>query len=171
MSHIILVDQSNTEEQTISLDQYIKKRKRRRKRVSRRNFDRFPLFAVEFTKEEFPGYSQEDLDSDLHKRKARKKIKGRSQMKRQGRYWLMKEHLTKYWLYGNIEDLRKAQQLRNRLFSPFIIEYRRGRDVIRYTFPSTTSVSIIQKLIKIQFTDFVDLEKKVDEITQYIHLS
>ena len=75
---------------TISLEQALQRRVRRRRRFAKRLVKRFPLFALEFMQTEFPGYDYETFVADVTRktRPARKK-KGRSQLKRQGRYPLL----------------------------------------------------------------------------------
>lgn len=60
--------------QAISLEQVIKRKAMRRRRVAKRMLKRFPLFAVEEMQAEFPGYTYEEWEADV----TRKTRKGKS---------------------------------------------------------------------------------------------
>ncbi len=60
--------------QAISLEHVIKRRLARRRRVAKRMALRFPLMAVEFMQDEFPGYTYDDFLADI----GRKTRKGKS---------------------------------------------------------------------------------------------
>lgn len=60
--------------QAITIEQVIKRRVMRRRRVAKRMAARFPLMAVEFMQEEFPGYTYDQWVEDV----SRKTRKGKS---------------------------------------------------------------------------------------------
>lgn len=60
--------------EAISLQQIIARRLARRRRVAKRMAKRFPLMAVEFMQDEFPGYTYEQWEADV----TRKTRKGKS---------------------------------------------------------------------------------------------
>ena len=76
------------DQQTISLEQIIKRRIMRRRRVAKRMAKRFPLFAVEYMQDEFPGYTQEQFIEDITRKTIKRKSpyrKKKSPMQRQCR--------------------------------------------------------------------------------------
>jgi hypothetical protein len=156
---------------TISLAEYQKKRQQRRRRVAKRQAKRFPLFAVEFMKDEFPNYDYETFVDDVRSGKAKKKKKGKSPMKRQGRYEMYRSAMSNYYLYKEVHYLEEAQKIRNRMYLPFIIEYRLKGEVWTYTFPSTTSMATIKSMASIKFTSWDELKSIIDEKMRYIHAS
>ncbi len=157
--------------EAISLEQWRIKRERRRKRVARRMAQRFPLFAVEFTREEFKNYTQEQFEQDMDGARLPKKRKGKSPMARQGRYLAMKEALSNYRQTKDEAYLREAQALRRRLFQPYLVRYRLGKEAREFQFPSTTSYKLILDLVSIQFTSWEELEEILEEKTRWIHVS
>lgn len=54
-----------TDTQSITLEQVIKRRIQRRRRVAKRMLKRWPLFAVQEMQSEFPGYTQEEFIEDV----------------------------------------------------------------------------------------------------------
>lgn len=58
----------------ISVEQFIKRKERRRRRVAKRKLKAVPLFAVEEMQGEFPGYTLDEFISDV----TRKTRKGKS---------------------------------------------------------------------------------------------
>lgn len=59
------------DEQAITLEKAMQRKAQRRRRVAKRMYARFPLFAVELMQAEFPGYTLEQHEADLN-RKTRK---------------------------------------------------------------------------------------------------
>lgn len=160
------------EEDVISLEQIIKRRTQRRRRVAMRMYKRFPLFATEFMQDEFPGYDYDTYVEDVtRKRRPGKKIRGRSQMKRQGRYPAYSKALAQYQITKDQKYLEEAQRIRNRLFKPFLIEYALGKERKVWRFASTTSMGIIQKLVSLKYSSWEELEEKAGEILKYAHIS
>lgn len=155
----------------ISLEKWLKKREQRRKRVAKRMALRFPLFAVEFTREEFPQYTQEQFQSDIEGKKLQKKRKGKSPLKRMGRYRAMREALTEYRITGDIEHLRRAQQLRNRMFQPYKIDYRLGKERKIVLFAAETDYGKIAELANIKFVSWQQLDEILEDRTRWIHVS
>lgn len=58
----------------ITLEQYLKRKIQRRRRVAKRLLKRFPLIAVEIMQAEFPGYTYDEFIADV----TRKTRKGKS---------------------------------------------------------------------------------------------
>ncbi len=71
---IFYIRQPVEDHQEISLEKLIARRMARRRRVAKRMAKRFPLLAVEFMQDEFPGYTYQDWESDV----LRKSRKGKS---------------------------------------------------------------------------------------------
>jgi len=132
---------------------------------------RFPLFAVEFMADEFPDYTLEQFENDLEGKKLPKKRKGKSPMHRQGRYLPMRKALADYRLTGEMKYLLEAKRLRERMFQPYQLEYRIGKERRRMQFPSTTSMRLMRELVEIQFSSWEELEKILEEKTRWIHIS
>lgn len=174
MKHeIIYVIPAENRTDVISFEQVRKRRQQRRRRVSKRMIKRFPLFAAEFMRDEFPSITPQDIIDDVT-RKTRykpKKRKGRSQLARQGRYPLMQKALRDYWLTKDEKHLKEAQRLRNNLFKRFIIEYRLSGDIKRWTFPSTTSVALIKQMAALKFKTWEELDAQLKELLRYSHAS
>lgn len=76
MEPIFIISQQSRQHdhQAISLEQVIKRKVMRRRRVAKRMLTRIPLFAVEEMQAEFPGYTQDEFISDV----TRKTRKGKS---------------------------------------------------------------------------------------------
>lgn len=60
--------------ESITLEQYLKRKIQRRRRVAKRLLKRFPLIAVEIMQNEFPGYTYDEFIADV----TRKTRKGKS---------------------------------------------------------------------------------------------
>ena len=157
--------------ETISLEQWRIKRERRRKRVAKRMAKRFPLFAVEFMQDEFRNYDVQQFEQDVAGAKLPKKRKGKSQLKRQGRYPLMQKALSNYHLTGDQEYLVEAQRWRKKMFLDFEIEFKLGRKKQTHRFPSTTSLRLIEELAKITFQSWEELAEILEEKLRWIHIS
>jgi hypothetical protein len=175
MSKIIQVAeyiQPRYDHQIISIEQYYRKIERRRKRVAKRMYKKTPMFAIEFMQKEFPGYTIEQFEEDIAPGKYKpKKKKGKSQLKRQGRYPLMQKALSNYYFTGDVKYLQEAQKWREKMFLKFEVVFRLGKEQRILTFPSTTSVNFIQNLAKITFTSWEELDKILEKKLEYSHLS
>lgn len=155
----------------ITWEKYQNIRKRRRRRVAKRMEKRFPLFAVEFMKEEFSDYDFEQFVEDIKRPKRKiKKRKGKSPLKRQGRYPLMMENIKQYESTGNIKYLHQAQKLRNRINQPFEVVFSLNGKRRVEVFPSTASVEIIKSLAQIKFDSWEMLDSILEERLRYAHL-
>jgi hypothetical protein len=161
---------NQNDSEVISLEQWRIKRERRRKRVAKRMAKRFPLFAVEFMKEEFKDYTEEQFIKDIEKAKLPKKKKGKSQLKRQGRYPLMQKAISNYHLTKDPAYLHEAQQWRKKLFLDFEVVYRLGSETRSYTFPSTTSVRLIKELGQIKWKTWEELDSILEQKLRWIHV-
>lgn len=135
---------------TITIEQYRKRREQRRRRVAKRQLERFPLFAVEFMQTEFAGYDYETFIADVtRKTKKSKKVKfAKTPLSLQGRYPLFLKALYKYKETKDIEDLYTAQSLRNRLFLRFEFEMNLNGEKLTMSLPSTTNYLTVQNLSK-----------------------
>lgn len=163
---------SPIQQDTISLEQAIQRRVRRRRRVAKRMAKRCPLFAVEFMRDEFPEYDYETFVADVtRKTRPGRKKKGKSQLQRQGRYPLYQKALNQYALTKDPEYLYEAQRLRNRLFLRFEVWFSLNGERRVWTFPSTTSLRVIEALSKIRFQSWEELEEKTRETLRYAHIS
>lgn len=170
----IVIESTHTyqaDRQDISLEKWLKKREQRRKRVAKRMALRFPLFAVEFTREEFPQYTQDQFQSDIEGKKLPKKRKGKSPLKRMGRYRAMRDAITEYRITGDIEHLRRAQQLRNRMFQPYEIDYRLGKERKIVRLAAETDYKKIVELANIKFSSWKELDEILEDKTRWIHIS
>ena len=159
--------------QTITLEQYQKKRERRRKLVADRMAKRFPLFAVEFMADEFPEYDYETFVQDV----TRKRSKGKSfksvknPLKRQGRYPLYEAAMKNYWQTKEQKYLIEAQTLRNRLKLHFEVRLSLKKEYRYLIFPSTTAWRTVADLGKIKFSTWEELDEILAEKLKYIHYS
>lgn len=156
---------------TITLDQYVKKRQRRRKNMAKRMALKYPLFAVQFIKEVFPDYTSDTFESDIEGKKRPKYKKGRSQLKRMGRYPLYQKAMTQYALTKNVEFLYQAQKWRKKMYLRYEIVYRCNGEKKLWSFPPQYPVKLIQDLAKITFTTWEELEKKTNEKLKYAHIN
>lgn len=147
---------------TITIEQYRKRREQRRHRVAKRQLERAPLFAVEYMSAEFPNYDYDTFIADATRktRKSKKVNFTKTPLSRQGRYPLFLKALYKYQDTKDVEDLYKAQSLRNRLFLRFDFEMNLNRDKLFMSLPSTTSYAVIQKLsVKLAATKFLTVDQ------------
>ena len=158
-------------QEAISIEQWLIKKERRRKRVAKRMAKRFPLFAIEFMQDEFNGYTQDQFEADLKGKTLPKKRKGKSQLARQGRYPLMQKALSNYHLTGNQEYLYEAQQWRKKMFLDFEVEYRLGKERRTYRFPSTTSCDWVMSLAKVKWKTWEELDTILEEKLRWIHIT
>lgn len=157
----------------ISLERAIKGPIQRRKRVAKRMAKRFPLFSVEFMQDEFPGYTYEEYEEDVKRKtkKSKSMRRAKSPMKRQGRWPLLQKALTQYQLTKEQKYLEEAQKWRNKLFLPFEFVARLKGETKVWTFPSETSVNIIQSLSTIKFETWEELDEKMNDKLKYTHVS
>lgn len=165
----IIYEAPESQERIITLEQSVKRHKMRRRHVAKRMWKRAPMFAVEFMQDEFPGYTYEDLEAELTRkmRKSKSKRKKKSPMTIQGRYIPMRQALADYERTGDLGKLRQAQKLRDRLFQPFVIEYRIGKKMKWYSFPSTSSYGVIVELAQLKVDTFDELDEIIKDKTRY----
>lgn len=159
--------------QITTIEQHQKRRIMRRRRVAKRLAKRFPLFAVEMMQAEFPGYTYEMFEADLS-RKSRKEKSIRhikSPLKRQGRYPLLQKAMTNYRLTGDVEFLAEAQRWRNRLYLPFEVWFKLGKETKVVTLPSTASLQLIERLSKITFKSWEEWDEQYNEIMKWSHIN
>ena len=158
--------------QTISIEQYQKKRVQRRRRVAKRQLKRFPLFAVEFMSVEFPNYDYDTFVADVTRktRKGKSFKKSKSPLIRQGRYPLFQKAMAKYHDTKDEKYLAEAQHWRNRLYLPFEVVFQLNKEQKIWDFPSTTSVYLIQDLVKIKFKTWEELDAILKEKLRYAHV-
>lgn len=92
--------------QAISIEQVIKRKVMRRRRVAKRMLKRIPLFAVEEMQAEFPGYTYDEWESDV----TRKTRKGKSfrRPKPKGFDWKMiREKIPEF--FGKCVERKKTK--------------------------------------------------------------
>lgn len=129
---------------------------------------KYPLFALEFMQEEFPNIDYETWEHDVSTKKPSKKKKGKSQMKRQGRYPLYQKALTEYKFSKKLEDLQKAQDIRNRMFKDFLFLFTLKGEKKTYRLPSTASLRLVKKLASIKgYKTWEQLDEMWLEATRY----
>ncbi len=159
--------------QTITLEQYQKKRERRRKRVADRMAKRFPLFAVEFMSDEFPEYDYETFVQDVTRKRGKSKSfkSVKNPLKRQGRYPLYEAAMKNYWQTKDQKHLIEAQTLRNRLKLHFEVRLSLKGEYRYLIFPSTTSWKIVADLANIKFTSWEEIDQILEDKLKYIHYS
>ena len=68
---VIVFTRPAADAQAISIEEVMKRKVRRRRRVAKRMLKRCPLFAVEEMQKEFPGYTYDEFVADVT-RKTRK---------------------------------------------------------------------------------------------------
>lgn len=160
----------------ITIDQYVAKRIRRRKNLAKRNTIKYPLFAVQFTQEEFPDYSRALYEKDIKGKKKPRYKKGKSTLVRYGRYHEMKRLLLEYknkLMFDNVNDLElllRIQRLRNSITKRYRILYQLKRECIEWSFPATYSYELIVELTKIKFSTFNELEDRINSLTKYSNI-
>lgn len=96
LTHITAQRDQPTDHQAISLEEVIRRKIQRRRRVAKRMLKRFPLFAVEEMQQEFPGYQYDEWVADV----TRKTRKGKSfrRPKKKGFDWkTIREHIPDFF--------------------------------------------------------------------------
>jgi len=175
MGNHIVISAPYTERITdvIDLNQIEKRRKSRRKRVSRRMARKYPLFALEFMKEEFPNIDYDTWEQDVvTKKPSRAKRKGKSQLKRQGRYPLYQRAMSQYRLTKEQKYLEEAQSVRNRMFRDFEFVFTLGKERRTYRLPSTASLRHVDRIKSIRgYKSWKEMEEMWDELSKYEHLT
>ena len=124
MSHHITITAPHETAQRydeITLEQVIKRRAQRKRRVAKRLYKRAPLFAAEFMCEEFPETTQADVIEAVSRptRKRKSQRTKKNGLKRYGRYPLYEKALHQYYQTGDLDALAEAQRWRNRLALDF----------------------------------------------------
>lgn len=134
--------------QTTTIEQYLKRREQRRRRVAKRQLKRFPLFAVEFMQPEFPTYDWDTFVADVTRktRKSKSFRKSKSPLKRQGRYPLFEKAMSNWHLTNDQKYLQEAQYWRNRLYLRYEIVVKINGEKEIWTFGSQTSHTFIENL-------------------------
>lgn len=96
-THIFIQHHVSTDYQSITLDQVIKRKAMRRRRVAKRLLQRAPLFAVEEMQSEFPGYTYEQFESDVL-RKTRKGKRFRRPKKKGFDWKTIREQIPEFFI-------------------------------------------------------------------------
>lgn len=179
-NHIVISSPAEytVDQHTITLDQVIKRKVMRRRRVAKRMAKRFPLFAVEYMQAEFPGYTQEQFIEDIS-RKTRKREspyrKKKSPMQRQCRWSLYQKALLNYRNTGEQKYLQEAQQLRNKMYSRIpvrvTIDIGGKLETKEWRFPSDVSLAVIQNITKQTFSSWEEQENFFKETLGWSHIS
>lgn len=149
---------------TLTLQQAQRKYEQRRMRVARRAFKKAPLFAVELVRQEFPDYTQEQLEKDLVRRTKYKSIRHpKSPLKRMGRYEKMRKEIHYWEETGDIRHLERAQRLKNDLFKPLWVRWTMPdkETVHLFTFPPETNYQVIEQISKLEFSTEEEFWEKI----------
>jgi len=170
MSTIHVIETRQPDAQAISLEQALRRKAQRRRRVAMRMYKRFPLFAVEFMQEEFPGYDWDTYVLDVTKktRKSKSVRKAKSPLTRMGRYPLYQKAMAMYHSTGDQKHLEEAQHWRDRLHLDYEVRYSMHGQVRYYRYGPHVPYRIIEELGAIRFDTWEELEAKVKEITRYV---
>lgn len=154
--------------QAISWEQVDRRRARRKKRVAARMHKKYPLFAVEFMRNEFPEVTAEEVLMIVANRKAsNSKRAKKSGMAKYGRYPLYRNHLLNYKMYGKLEDLKEAQRLRDNMAKDFLFKMECEGEAKTYRLPATASLSTVRKIASLKFKTWEELESQWGEVTKY----
>jgi len=96
--------------ETITLEQFYRRRVQRKWRVAKRLFRQVPLFTVELMQEEFPEINQAEVDHIVSRptQRTRSKRKKKIGLKKYGRYPLYLEALERYQTTGDLTALTEA---------------------------------------------------------------
>lgn len=175
MSNCIVITQPHkiNTESTISMNDFFQKQQKkkvsRRKRVSRRMAKKYPLFAIEFMRDEFNDIDYETWEHDVvTKKPGRSKRKGKSQLAKQGRFPMYKKALGKYHFSKKLEDLQEAQDIRSRMFKDFQFEFVLRGERKWYRLPSTASIRLVKKLAAIKdYESWEELDQMWLDVTKY----
>lgn len=151
--------------QSISIDQYWKRRAQRRRRVAKRLWAKYPMLAVEMMQAEFPGITYEQLVNDVTRptRKCQSKRSAKSGLKKYGRYPLYSAALEAYHATKDVKHLIEAQSLRRRLKLDFQFLMMCEGESRMYRCPSTTPLDRVKRIAAFKFTSWAELEKMWDE--------
>ncbi|WDF66905.1 hypothetical protein PQ465_11370 [Sphingobacterium oryzagri] len=89
-------------------------------RKARRLYKQAPVFAFELLRQEYEGYAEEDFLDDLRIRSKPLRVKkGKSPLRRYGRYQRMQKFVDLFARTGNIAYGLQAQRLRDMLHVPY----------------------------------------------------
>lgn len=152
--------------QIITIEQYKKRREQRRRRVAKRMLKRFPLFAIEEMRAEFPFYDMNTFIADVTRktRKSKSFRNPKSPCTQMGRYMEMEKKLSDYHRTKDIRFLQKAQKLRDNLFKPYRIIFKlNGKPVLEQTLPPTMDFNSVKQLSEIKFSSLDELNFILDE--------
>lgn len=170
MGEVIQIYEAPVRRDEIALDEVIRRRQIRRKRVAARVFKKYPLFAEQFMAGEFPDITQEEIVELIQSRKPSKSVRSKkSGLAKYGRYPLYLKHIQNYHLYKNPDDLREAQRLRENMAKDFLFEMRCQGEKRVYRLPATASLPVVRKIASLKFSTWKELEQQWDEVTKYGH--
>jgi hypothetical protein len=166
---ISIINHTPYDFQTLNLVKWQKCQEGIRKKRAKWHYKKFPAFAVEMMREKYPNYTYADLINDIKPSTKKKKPgrKGKSPLKRQGRYPLFEKAMMNYYRTKEQHYLEEAQRLRNRMFLPFLIQFRLKKEGMDYTFPSTTPFRRIQELMAIKFSSWEELDEKITHAKRF----
>lgn len=172
MAHITLTidEQRLHDQEAISIEQFLRRRVQRRRRVAKRLAKRFPLFAVEMMQNEFPGYTYDEFVADVTRktRKGKSFRRPKSPMVRCGRWGLFRKAMQQYGITGDRKFLEEAQTLRNRMYLPIELLFSFRGERMMYRFHCETPLSLIQDIQKITgYSSWEELEQMVRDRTRY----
>lgn len=118
----------------------------RRMRKARRLYRAQPLFAFEMMQQQYPAYTYQDFCDDLRYRKKPKRRKGKSFLKRFGRYARMEQLNEMYHRTGNIAYAVQAQRLRKHMTKPYRILVRIDGDILEYGLSALVRIEEVERL-------------------------
>lgn len=115
ITHITAQRDQPTDHQAISLEEVIRRKIQRRRRVAKRMLKRFPLFAVQEMQQEFPGYQYDEWVADV----TRKTRKGKSfrRPKKKGFDWKQIRKEIPEFFYACKERSKTKARLRFKMKS------------------------------------------------------
>jgi len=120
----------------------------RRMRMARRLYKTTPVFALIEMQRLYPGYSLNDLWSDLHRRTKAKTRDHKSSLARYGRYGKMMHLVTQFALTGNPVLGIQAERLGKYMTRPYRIRVVLQRENLEFTFPATVALHRIAELTR-----------------------
>jgi hypothetical protein len=143
---------------------------RRRMNAARRFWRDQPLFAFSIMKSKYPDYTEPQFVDDLRRRTPFKKQKGKSNLRKYGRFNRMQALLTEYAFTGKIECAIEAIKLRKRLSKPYQVRVILKRVGMDYMFPPETSLLDIEEFARAArncrtWDEINELEKKLREFS------
>ncbi len=118
----------------------------RRMRKTRRLFKSQPLFAYDIMCRVYSNYTYNDFLDDLRYRHKPKPRKGRSALKRYGRYQRMIRLIQLYSSTGNADYALQAQRLRRYMTKQYRVVVKINGEILEYNFSPLIGIEQIEQL-------------------------